>query len=117
MLFAGGASLKLIISCALAATFADHSPWPRDAVPWDELAEPGMVKQIAWETIRYFPAVVGFPWFEGGGALEKGSKRVCLCLAAALKDPRVWGADAEEFKLRPLAEYHKLSTAFARVGY
>lgn len=30
-----------------------------------------------------------------------------------MKDPKVWGADAEDYKLRPLAEYHKLSTAFA----
>lgn len=31
----------------------------------------------------------------------------------ALRDPRAWGEDAETFKLRPVADYHRLSVAFA----
>lgn len=38
---------------------------------------------------------------------------VCLCLQMALRDPAVWGTDADDFVLRPLREYHALSVAFA----
>lgn len=112
MLFAGGASVGLVASCALAVVYGDASPLARDAVPSQKTDF--FAKQVTWECIRYFPAVVGFPWVVPGAAKNnQGSHRTILALAAALKDPRAWGEDAEEFRLRDLAEYHAKSTAFA----
>jgi cytochrome P450 len=112
MLFAGGASIGLSLSCSLAVIYGDKSPLAREAIPSTKDAV--FIKNVMWETIRYFPAVVGFPFFASPPQTNKeGTQRTCLCLATAMKDPKVWGADAEDYKLRPLAEYHKLSTAFA----
>mmetsp|Transcript_67411 Transcript_67411/g.119170 ORF Transcript_67411/g.119170 Transcript_67411/m.119170 type:complete len:715 (-) Transcript_67411:93-2237(-) len=115
-LFAGGASIGLSISCALAAVYGDSSPLARSEVPAAGAKEEQFAKQVTWESIRYFPPVVGFPWCTPGGpgtSNAAATQRTCLSLAAAMKDPRVWGEDAEQFKLRPLSEYHKLSVAFA----
>lgn len=113
MLFAGGASLGLSVSCALATMYGgDASPLARSDIPEDK--DDTFVQQLVWETIRYFPPVVGFPWVTpGSGTNDTGTQRTCLSLASAMKDPRVWGEDANEFKLRSVVDYHRLSVAFA----
>ncbi|KAJ1461746.1 hypothetical protein M885DRAFT_506839 [Pelagophyceae sp. CCMP2097] len=110
MLFAGGTSCATLLSCALAAVYAEGSPLDRAAVP--QAKDEAFAAAVVWETIRFFPAVVGFPFFKGPGTNKQGTERVILGLGPAMKDPRAWGPDAEAFKLRPLSEYHK-SVAFA----
>lgn len=105
VLFAGGLSIASVISCALAVAFGDASPLPLSRAKRTSAVAP----QLVWETIRFFPAVVGFPWFKD----DTLQQRTICNLAMALRDPRVWGDDAEEFKLRPVADYHRLSVAFA----
>jgi len=105
VLFAGGLSVASVISCALAVAYAAESPLPMSA----ESRTAAVAPQLVWETIRYFPAVVGFPWFED----DTLKQRTILALAMALRDPRAWGDDAETFRLRPLADYARLSVAFA----
>tara|TARA_B110001452_G_scaffold157829_1_gene131341 strand:- start:87 stop:707 length:621 start_codon:yes stop_codon:yes gene_type:complete len=73
----------------------------------EDAQEFGQVQARAAAVVRYFPPVVGFPWWEMRG--EHAGRRTLLSLAMANRDPRVWGSDAEEFKLRPLSQYHKLA--------
>ena len=40
------------------------------------------------------------------------NKRVLLTTQTAMRDPEVWGADVDEFKLRPLNEYEERSVAW-----
>ena len=106
LMFAGGLSVASVISCALATAYATHSPAVKHG--WTPAKrEAASVPQLVWEVVRYFPPVVGFPWWEMRG--EHAGRRTLLSLAMANRDPRVWGSDAEEFKLRPLSQYHKLA--------
>lgn len=76
------------------------------------------VEQFVLESVRRFPVVVGFPWWDP----ENTSFRTVLNIAMALRDPRAWEAP-KEFRLRPLSEYHerrgmgtKIGLAFAQQG-
>lgn len=106
VLFAGGLSVASVISCSLAVAYAGAQS-PLAMTP--ETRTPQIVPQLVWEVIRYFPAVIGFPWYED----DTLRQRTILALAMALRDPRVWGKRAETFELRPLGDYHRLSVAFA----
>lgn len=138
---AGGASVPSYINAGLAVlTSADPSnPAPGTSYNRREAG------QFAWEAIRYFAPVVGFPTWEvrptcAGLTQEEtlalngtqacplgpvdpvtdfppvnqavGGRRLLAVLAAAQRDPSVWGPDAEEFKLRPL-ELYSQSVGFA----
>lgn len=50
----------------------------------------------------------GFPEMNG----YKGGHRWLICLALAMQDPDVWGADAHQFRLRSVEEYNRQSVAF-----
>ena len=65
------------------------------------------------ESTRFFTMVMQFPYWEGprGGSQEK--KRVFLNLAAASKDPNVWGPTAHLFRKRSHEDYKKFGVAFA----
>ena len=43
----------------------------------------------------------------------EGNERVMITSQIAMRDPKLWGADADEFKLRDLAQYEELSVAWA----
>ena len=43
---------------------------------------------------------------------KEGNERVLITSQTAMRDPKVWGADADEFKLRDLDTYKELSTAW-----
>lgn len=64
-------------------------------------------------------ANTGFPpvnqWCNGPDGRPCG-KRVLLMLAAAQHDPKVWGPTADEFVLRPLADYNNYSVGFAEMA-
>ena len=40
------------------------------------------------------------------------NERVLITMQTAMRDPKVWGADADEFKLRELKKYENLSVAW-----
>ena len=44
--------------------------------------------------------------------LENEKQRIHLVTSTAMRDPRVWGEDANEFRLRDLKQYENLSTAW-----
>ena len=43
---------------------------------------------------------------------SEGNERVMITSRTAMRDPKVWGADADEFKLRDLTLYEELSVAW-----
>jgi len=102
LMFAGGLSVGLVISCALGTVYSDESPCP------DLELNEDTVDPIVWECVRYYSPVVGFPWYDG----PEQAQRTILSLASAARDPDVW-SEPEEFKLRDLAEHHRLSVAWA----
>lgn len=107
LMFAGGLSVASVISCAMATIYSNNSPYS-DEPPLLPLRN-GCIPSLVWETVRYYPAVVGFPWYDGPDM----NNRTCVSLASALRDPDVWGEDSNKFKLRDLAEQHRLSVAWA----
>lgn len=99
---AGGLSIPTVISLILGTVYGDDetSPWK---VPKREITK-GNIKQLIYETIRRYPAVVGYPyWHSGKHATEK---RTVLNLAMALRDEKEWG-ETEEFRLRDLEQYEE----------
>mmetsp|Transcript_7116 Transcript_7116/g.10844 ORF Transcript_7116/g.10844 Transcript_7116/m.10844 type:complete len:460 (+) Transcript_7116:1449-2828(+) len=57
------------------------------------------------ETSRYYPPVKEIPYN------RNGNKEI-LSMYTIFREKKVWGEDANEFKLRPLAAYHKNLCAF-----
>ena len=103
LLFAGGLSVPLCISCALGVVYSLHSPNS------DIVLEHELIPSLIMETLRYFPPVVAFPYYDS--PLQK--KRTLLQLSCAARDPAVWGENANSFVLRPLSVYHKLMVSWA----
>jgi len=69
------------------------------------------IQQFMLECVRRFPAVVGFPWWDG----ETAQSRTVLNIALAMRDPRAWDAP-KEFRLRPLREYHATLETGSKIG-
>jgi len=69
------------------------------------------IEQFMLECVRRFPAVVGFPWWDG----ETAQSRTVLNIATALRDPRAWDAP-KDFRLRPLREYHEKLETGSKIG-
>jgi len=69
------------------------------------------IEQFMLECVRRFPAVVGFPLWDG----ETARSRTVLNIAMALRDPRAWDAP-KEFRLRPLREYHETLETGSKIG-
>ena len=120
LLFAGGLSVPSIINVGMAVLYSDSSPL--EAKSRDLTRE--TVTPFVFEIARRYPAVVGFPYWvphkDGDKELSKKhqetkDKHYVLNLAMSLRDPRKWGADADDFKLRDIKQYHKLmGTAWAQ---
>lgn len=104
LLFAGGLSVPSVIGVALAVLYSnENSPMKlRDRVEVTRDADPMKIAQFIFETMRRFPPVVGFPWWN-----PDKSFRTVMNLAMAQRDPREWGDDADSFKLRELDDYAK----------
>ena len=96
-----------VISVTLAILFADGNS-PMKLVDRHSLAtEPEHMKvsQAVFESMRRYPPVVGFPWWN---TAEKNDFRTVMNLAMAQRDPVAWGDDAESFVLRDLEKYAEL---------
>ena len=107
LLFAGGLSVPSAIGVSLAVLYAgDNSPMKLE--DRHELArgvDKMKVAQFVFESIRRYPPVVGFPWWN---TEEKNDFRTVMNLAMAQRDPVKWGNDAESFVLREPGQYSEL---------
>jgi len=95
--FAGGLSVPQTIHAAIAALFQDFMPEP---VTKDN------VLPFVYEVTRLFPAVQGF-------GLWKDGERHVLYLNGALRDPKVWGENADRFTLKDVKLYQEKHVGFA----
>lgn len=102
LLFAGGLSVPGIILVGLAMLYSENSPMQ------GEHLHAGNAQQFAYEVLRRYPGVVGFPWWS-----PDHTRHSIMNIAMTLRDPRAWGEDSLEFKLRPLDTYKE----FARVAW
>lgn len=93
------------LQVGLSVLFGTHSPAP-DLVLREEIV-PGFVKEV----LRYRPFLTAVGFYEGQECTE--DKNVLLSLYCANRDPRVWGDDSREFRIRDmeLYEQHLLSHA------
>ena len=108
--FAGGVSIPTVLAYALAIP---RSSWGEANLPTDfALDDTDSHAAYVLEIIRRFSPVAGFAYTERSSGNTPG-KRIFLDLLSAQRDKAVWGEDADEFKLRPLAHYHKFSVGFA----
>eukprot|EP00939_MAST-03C_sp_MAST-3C-sp1_P004344 g4344.t1 len=109
LLFAGGLSVPSVIGVSLAVLFAgENSPMSRadrEQLTSTFESDPMVVAKFVFETTRRYPPVVGFPWWDDE---TKSNFRTVMNLAMAQRDPRVWGDDAESFKLRSTSAYARL---------
>lgn len=106
MVFAGGASVPKLLSGVLAALYSRHSD-----VPFSEEQRQRIKRErghslliMIYELLRSYPLVVGIPFYETG-MQEQREERQLLCIATALQDFRVWGRDAQEFRMRDMSAY------------
>eukprot|EP00927_Polykrikos_kofoidii_P003556 TRINITY_DN11429_c0_g1_i1.p1 TRINITY_DN11429_c0_g1~~TRINITY_DN11429_c0_g1_i1.p1 ORF type:complete len:1192 (-),score=142.78 TRINITY_DN11429_c0_g1_i1:30-3605(-) len=98
--FAGGLSVPQTIHCSIAVLFTPEllrSPF--------SLSERN-IEAFVYEVTRLFPAVQGFCFW-------RGDKREILSLNAALRDPAVWGPDANRFSLKDVELYRRQHVGFA----
>ncbi len=111
LLFAGGQSVPTVMGYCLALPYSE---WGHENLPAGfALDDTASLPSYIFETIRRFPPVGMFPLVERSAGSEP-DRRVFLNIHMAQRDEKVWGANAEtEFRLRPVAEYHKHSLAFA----
>eukprot|EP00928_Gymnodinium_smaydae_P030347 TRINITY_DN22600_c0_g4_i1.p1 TRINITY_DN22600_c0_g4~~TRINITY_DN22600_c0_g4_i1.p1 ORF type:complete len:583 (+),score=97.25 TRINITY_DN22600_c0_g4_i1:51-1799(+) len=122
LLFAGGLSVEGLIRVGLNALHSQHLKIASEFRPTkseDIDVNTFDVESFVYELARHFPPVVGFPWWEKGyDANQGGSKythRTVMNLAMSLRDPRVFGADQDKFRLRGLDFYkEKMGNAWAQ---
>mmetsp|Transcript_38046 Transcript_38046/g.123077 ORF Transcript_38046/g.123077 Transcript_38046/m.123077 type:complete len:1230 (+) Transcript_38046:108-3797(+) len=109
LMFAGGQSIPTVLSFALALPY---SAWGERNLPagfaLDNVAQ---LPRYLLEIIRRFSPVAGFAFTERSFG-STPPRSVFLNLQMAQLDPRVWEAPGK-FVLRPMAEYHRKSVAFA----
>eukprot|EP01063_Lacrimia_lanifica_P037456 TRINITY_DN76_c0_g1_i3.p1 TRINITY_DN76_c0_g1~~TRINITY_DN76_c0_g1_i3.p1 ORF type:complete len:1515 (+),score=784.46 TRINITY_DN76_c0_g1_i3:58-4602(+) len=118
--FAGGLSVPSAISTGMWVLYADTSAYG-DMFPQDHQLDRQDPRAFFYESMRFFAPVVGLPWWEvaperatdPAGSQYAGGSRYVLNLALANKDPNAWGADAHQFRVRPLEQYHEYFIGFA----
>jgi hypothetical protein len=92
LVFAGGLSVPMLIKTALEM---------------QHYAKRDSIDAFIYECARHNPPVGSYPVREKDGTL------VFFSLLAALKDPKVWGSDADDFRVRDLADYRDSFIGFA----
>lgn len=119
LFFAGGLSVPSGISTGLWVLHADTSAYgatfPQAYAVTNDAAE------FFYESLRFFPPVVGFPWwttpperkYDDTKPQSAGGIRKVLNLALANKDPNAWGADAHQFRVRDWSAYASNFVGFA----
>jgi len=124
LFFAGGLSVPSGISTALWVLHADTSAYG-DTFPQNKgglLDDPAL---FFYESIRFFPPVVGFPWWttpparasDDTASQAEGGVRKILNVALANKDPNAWGADAHRFRVRDHTDYATKFVGFADYAF
>mmetsp|Transcript_91631 Transcript_91631/g.200871 ORF Transcript_91631/g.200871 Transcript_91631/m.200871 type:complete len:1147 (-) Transcript_91631:374-3814(-) len=98
--FAGGLSIPLTVHAAMAALFRP------DVLPSPVKVTEDFVEPFVYEVTRLWPAVQGFCYWKDG-------ERQVLSLNAALRDPAVWGQDANRFTIKPMSLYREHHVGFA----
>lgn len=99
LIFAGGLSVPGVLLPGIATLYAgDQSPAPGVQLSADN-TEP-----FAWETARYFPAVLGFPYVDE----TKSQPLQIMALGMGQRSADVWGDDAESptFRMRDMQTYY-----------
>jgi len=89
--FAGGLSIPSVITSMLGVLYSGKH---------GDYSKTYSTPAFLWETVRYYPAVVGVPFAKTGT-----TQREDVLLPSALTDKAVWGNDATEFKLRDESVY------------
>lgn len=108
LVFAGGIAVPTAISLQLSTPY---TAWGVKHLPKElDFRNRSQHAPYCWEILRRFPPVTIFAPFT---ERKQGGKTTMLNVGMAQRDPRVWGADAGEFKLRSLCDYHKLGIGFA----
>mmetsp|Transcript_15068 Transcript_15068/g.40622 ORF Transcript_15068/g.40622 Transcript_15068/m.40622 type:complete len:1094 (-) Transcript_15068:78-3359(-) len=98
--FAGGLSVPQTIHCA-TSVLCNESLLPSPARVTED-----NVEAFVYEVTRLFPAVQGFCFWRAG-------QRQVLSLNAALRDPAVWGDEANRFTLKDVNLYRQKHVGFA----
>jgi len=99
--FAGGLSVPGLITSMLGVIYGGmHGDFTAKEI----YASAG----FAWETVRFYPAVVGVPF-----VATDTTRREDLLIPAALLDKKAWGEDSYEFKIRSEAAYEKIDVAWS----
>lgn len=103
LLFAGGVSVPTILQYAIGIPY---SKWGQTNIPDINLRETNLLGYVL-EIVRFFNPVSSVSFTEH-------NFETFLNLAMAQRDTRVWGQDAHDtFRIRSLAEYHRLSVGWA----
>jgi len=132
LFFAGGLSVPSAIFTALWVLYADHhdeiTQLPNgtkvQTFPQNLLYNRNDPSTFFWESIRFFPPVLGFPWWTQKPEIAtctddpvscnqfNGGVREIQLLGLGQRDPNAWGMDASLFRVRRISEYAK-SVGFA----
>jgi len=109
---AGGLSTPTVMSVALGALHGASAYEYGEVLPADQRRLTNSnIEQLVLESVRRFPVVVGFPWWDP----ENLSFRTVMNVAMSLRDPRAWEGP-KEFRLRPLSEYHERRGMGTKIG-
>jgi hypothetical protein len=122
LFFAGGLSVPSGISTGLWVLHADTSAYGETFPQQPAVGDPAT---FFYESIRFFPPVVGFPWWttpperasDDTKSQTAGGVRKILNLALANKDPNAWGSDAHQFRVRKHSDYAQNFVGFADYAY
>lgn len=109
LMFAGGASIPLMLSYCLAMIY---STWGRENLPAGFKLKKSILMRYAYEVVRRFPPVNGVCWMEKSEGLATPDQLIFVNLCMASRDPRVWGPEPDKFQLRSLEEYHNFHIAW-----
>lgn len=117
LLFAGGISVPTVGRFALAMLYSEYAQQQLGVDFAASQFDEAKIDQFAMEVIRRFPPVAGFPSWDRETNLHTIVD--LLMVQADTEDADGWGPTARDFVLRPMAEYHSKSMAwadFANVG-
>jgi hypothetical protein len=107
LLFAGGISIPTVLQNAFGVLYGEYG---RSQLGDEFVLTEAQLMPFVLEVVRRFPPVAGFPSWD-----RLTNQHVMIDLLMANLDDRDdgWGPTARDFKLRPLAEYHKKHVGWA----